>query len=924
MSSTLRTLALLLLSLLTATRGAVASEPAQLNLQAACPPYYVGDTVSIDLKLDTGGQPIRFAGVFIKYDPTRLQFEPSYTNEPIFTDFVLTGYPWSYEYGYIAFTGGTTTPMQPGEFLAAKLDFKILSAGDTTIEVSREDPRATELTDGTFAPLPFETAPLTFRTAKIPPYQIGITPSRQSAFVGEQVTATIYNSGWVLDSRSPFPAGEEVFVSYDPTALQFVGGDLAESLDYFGGVTTDYLLYEGSEAPRIVAPGVIRTRVIFPDTTTPPPSLGKSGAKGAPCEQFTEPSLTVLPELAQLRFNTLRAGPTDLAVMGTYPHASKFFKQAEEVNQVEATLVGGSIYVDGPTANELRLSMPQRFVQSGQEIEFDVVLEAGIQGPFFVSAFIEFNPDQLEFIGGSINEAAFGNTLLNAPPTEVESGVLSLAAHSADPIVEPTPVKAATVRFRTLREGLADVQFIRTAPRATKGGGYAFVLDEFSGLAVVVIDVPLRLTDAFVDVVPSADSAIYVSTASPTSNVGDEIDFEIRVDSGPQAFGNGTSPVGRIATAFISYDPAKLEFVCGSVDRLTCGSGTEKAPGPPPPTDGWFTNAIVAPRIHSPGVIEVVAGAPNLDILSGILVATVRFRAIGEGFTTVTPLRETGLRSALETNSFRDIPVTTSEARARIYGTAPVVTNLAYREMIEGEAIFDLELSEPVLNVTAADFAIGGDLPYPHVVQVEGQEPMVASTSGATTLLPDSSTVVLLPLFGSGAISDANTSMTLNSSGPANLRIVLNAPSGTSIVLFDNTAAASCTFDETAIILDDEAARSVRLACEETTPGISMKPISPLNALDGQSLGGLWTLAVQNTGAAEIEIQSLALVIDRKPSAARVIHINPGAGTGSLSLSVIDRFSIFDEEGSPLGELPFGSNSIEVEGPPIPSGWLMR
>ena len=103
-------------------------------------------------------------------------------------------------------------------------------------------------------------------------------------------------------------------------------------------------------------------------------------------------------------------------------------------------------------------------------------------------------------------------------------------------------------------------------------------------------------------------------------------------------------------------------------------------------------------------------------------------------------------------------------------------------------------------------------------------------------------------------ISDLNVFIDLPHGRPGDLVLTLTSPSGTSVVLMDRPGTTGsfldygCSRDNINATFDDEGASAVENMCNSSSPGIggTVIPHNPLNAFDGESSQGVWTLNVQD------------------------------------------------------------------------------
>ena len=112
-------------------------------------------------------------------------------------------------------------------------------------------------------------------------------------------------------------------------------------------------------------------------------------------------------------------------------------------------------------------------------------------------------------------------------------------------------------------------------------------------------------------------------------------------------------------------------------------------------------------------------------------------------------------------------------------------------------------------------------------------------------------------------ISDIDVRVQIDHMRVGDLHILLRSPSGTEVVLLDRPGvphtALGCQDDNMDVIFDDETKFALEQYCNGTTPWYEGRatPAASLNALTGETAGGVWTLIVSDRAA-----MSLGQLID--------------------------------------------------------------
>ncbi|HEY9281902.1 MAG TPA: M36 family metallopeptidase [Pyrinomonadaceae bacterium] len=155
-----------------------------------------------------------------------------------------------------------------------------------------------------------------------------------------------------------------------------------------------------------------------------------------------------------------------------------------------------------------------------------------------------------------------------------------------------------------------------------------------------------------------------------------------------------------------------------------------------------------------------------------------------------------------------------------------------------------------------------GPVTKTHVLQVGAPTSIgsvvSASTGNVSIPLPDvATTEIPINVADSGFVGDVNVRFRLNHSFDGDLEIRLIAPDGTAVLLADNrggsgdnfgTGANDCSGTQT--LFDDSAAALISAGVAPFAN--SFRPESPLAALNGKQMNGVWKLRITDTGAADV------------------------------------------------------------------------
>lgn len=911
-----------------------------INIGEPCPPVYVGDLITVPVYLETNIDPVSFVGVFIEYDSTKLRFEPNQLNAAEFDNLLLTGYPYSYEENFIAFTGGSNKPLQNQSVLMATLDFVVLSSNPSTISVSLESPRETSVTDANFNSLPLIANILEIAPLEIAPFELSLFPQRQKGFEGEQVSLRVDAFAYIEPTRSPFPVGQDLFIHYDPEYLEFTGGMVGTPTDLRGDFLFYLALTSGSRKPEVVAPGVIRATLFLdqsliqqsPEFLAINPPANNSFSKNIPpakklipplpCSPFNViPSPAVIEGAARLFFNVKKKGVTTVQYLRNYPHESSIYVDVNAERIPKNTFSSATIVMEGEETTKLGIVDLVKFTNAGEIVTFSVLASPNEQQPLRgITSFLEYDTELLEFVGGTLSDQ-FDNTLLNIPPREVATGILSFSTFATADVQSNANV--ATLSFRALRPGNATFSLLDTAPYKTVAFEQIILLDgeggQFTSIAELPTTVesnPLQIREpGFVELsmFPLQDNYTVLGTAKnyevylrPQNN--DELD--------------SLNDSSRIITGYIRFDPTEHIFAGGTVNTVTFEQST-------------FNDF---PAEIEPGVIIFSAETENPSI-GTVLVATVTLIPIKEGFSEVSILTAPPLQTTVETTRFTRIPYTTKSSRMIVRGAPPVPVSLTHTGWVGEEAEFVLAFTEPVFHVPTTSFSIESPRTNFSVLKVEGDgytsktltgingDPLALLTSAEE---PDwQSPEFSLEDAFNATVYDLNVTFQYTGEAPPGVTLT-HIPSGKSTLLIPNTKFG-CDLSGRLIEIDDEANRSFVEPCPD--PELTTyRSREALSTFDGLNAAGPWKFTAEFPAelfegmiTEPVQINSLTLTAQLGASSTRRILVNPGNGTGDILLKFNRSLPevVFDQQGTPIFT-GVSADPLAVEERFAFDGWLFQ
>lgn len=307
----------------------------------------------------------------------------------------------------------------------------------------------------------------------------------------------------------------------------------------------------------------------------------------------------------------------------------------------------------GAQTAALSIETPQPTYEIGEAFTATVRLDAGSGGPSLLGLFIEYDPSRLRLEAGRTNTIVFENSLLTSNPSSAsDPGVISFSAASLAPL-SGEGLLVAELDFTALSSGETVLRPLNTPPRET------------TALDVSGTPLPLELSPATVTVNPVRSAHLRLLPGIQQVTVGSTVQVEVHLD------GNDTSV--RAVQGAISYDPALLQFLSGTIDNST------------------FASSLLRQEVQmqEPGLLTFVAGATEDIDGSGVRVATLEFEAQSDGDAAIELLRLAPNNSTARSAGYAIIPTTTSDALIDI-GTG------AYAQLRYSPSKQSVSVGEPI------------------------------------------------------------------------------------------------------------------------------------------------------------------------------------------------------------------------------------
>ena len=171
-----------------------------------------------------------------------------------------------------------------------------------------------------------------------------------------------------------------------------------------------------------------------------------------------------------------------------------------------------------------------------------------------------------------------------------------------------------------------------------------------------------------------------------------------------------------------------------------------------------------------------------------------------------------------------------------------------------------------VIDTSSVNTSIAGTYPVTYNVSDNAGNPAIMLTRNINVIplvktfsaspgmaVSGSSHITTMNIADDRQISDLNVFIDLPHGRPGDLILTLTSPSNTSVVIMDRPGTTGgffdygCSNNDVNATFDDEGSAAVENVCN-ASPGISgvVIPQSALNAFDGESSQGTWTLQVED------------------------------------------------------------------------------
>lgn len=151
---------------------------------------------------------------------------------------------------------------------------------------------------------------------------------------------------------------------------------------------------------------------------------------------------------------------------------------------------------------------------------------------------------------------------------------------------------------------------------------------------------------------------------------------------------------------------------------------------------------------------------------------------------------------------------------------------------------------------------------------------------------------------GTAAIVDLDVGLQINHPFVGDLFVTLtHETTGTSVVLIDRPGVPDsfygCSGDDVDVRLDDEGASSAEAMCRGFGPAITgrLTPNEALDAFDGESLGGLWTLRVSDLSAGDVGSVVVWSLLATTKGAAPLGDVNCDGAVNAVDAALVLQLS---------------------------------
>lgn len=202
--------AMVLAALVATTDRAAFAQAVEVRLSPAAQSVAAGNTVAVQVRVDTNGLPVGNGGLFLKYDRTRLAFESGTNDTTIWNNGLATGLPDEIRPGVLAWSVGATGPVTAQDVPVSTLTFRAKSSlGDARLEwMNTAGTSETSFADLEFTQFPTTLTDATVTVVEARPHTPTSTPTatQTATHTGTQTgthTATHTATATSTPSRTP-------------------------------------------------------------------------------------------------------------------------------------------------------------------------------------------------------------------------------------------------------------------------------------------------------------------------------------------------------------------------------------------------------------------------------------------------------------------------------------------------------------------------------------------------------------------------------------------------------------------------------------------------------------------------------------------------------------------------------------------------
>ncbi len=447
---------------------------ASLSLSPASQTLAVGSNLSLEIRLNTGGQAVTAVSGFLDFDAARLEFvsvDSSTSSFSVKAEEILSG-------GQVKISRGQATPgVNSASALVAKVNFKALSSGTAPVSfalttpgsgpsrVIKNDGLGTDILGGvtngsytinaaggsadTIAPSVSITAPAVNATVSATT-TISATASDNVGVVGVQFKLDNVNLG-SEDTSSPYDISWNTTQATNGThALTAVARDAAGNTASSATVNIN-----------VANTATLTTAVTIADDLFTPKQLTVTAGTTVVWTNTGARSHTVTADNGSFDSGTLSPGATfsrQFNTPGTYPYYCIFHGGSGGVGQ-SGTIIVTSTASASATAS-LSLSPSTQTLKVNDSFTVDIRLNTGGQTVTAMASNLNFDNSKLQVLAVDSSSSAFGVTAEEV----ISSNVIKISRGQVVPGILSGNALVARITFKAMASGTANVNFSLTAP----------------------------------------------------------------------------------------------------------------------------------------------------------------------------------------------------------------------------------------------------------------------------------------------------------------------------------------------------------------------------------------------------------------------------------------------------------------------------